>query len=46
MTRTDKYWEAILAQYKKSGLSMPAFCKQIGVTYSHFRIHRNNRQPC
>ena len=30
-------WEAIIAQYKESGLSQPTFCKQNGLSWNQFQ---------
>lgn len=37
MKNQNKYWTKIFSQYKESGLTRPAFCKQAGVPYSQFQ---------
>ena len=42
MSEKTKYWETIIDEYKASGLSQPAFCKQNGLSLnpsSEFRRH-------
>jgi hypothetical protein len=38
MSQCKKYWDAIIEQYKLSGLLQPAFCKQHELSYNHFNI--------
>ena len=37
MSEKIKYWESIIAEYKVSGLSQPAFCKQNGLSCNQFQ---------
>ncbi|MDR3490881.1 MAG: hypothetical protein P4M12_02415 [Gammaproteobacteria bacterium] len=37
MTEKINYWESIIAEYKVSGLTQPAFCKQNGLSYNQFQ---------
>jgi hypothetical protein len=37
MSQRNKYWDAIIEQYKVSGLSQPAFCKQNELSYNQFQ---------
>lgn len=37
MLEKIKYWESIIAEYKASGLSQPAFCKQNGLSCNQFQ---------
>lgn len=37
MSQQIKYWEAIIDEYKTSGLSQPAFCKQNGLSSNQFQ---------
>ncbi len=37
MSEQENYWEAIIAAYKESGLSQPAFCKQNGLSCNQFQ---------
>lgn len=45
MSEQIKYWESIIASYKMSGLSQPAFCKENGLSYNQFqyRWYLHNR---
>lgn len=37
MSKQISYWESIIAEYKVSGLSQPAFCKQNGLSCNQFQ---------
>lgn len=37
MSQRNKYWDAIIEQYKASGLSQPAFCKQNELSCNQFQ---------
>ena len=37
MSEQINYWESIIAEYKVSGLSQPAFCKQNGLSCNQFQ---------
>ncbi len=37
MSEQENYWESIIAEYKVSGLSQPAFCKQNGLSCNQFQ---------
>ena len=37
MLEQIKYWEPIIDEYKASGLSQPAFCKQNGLSLNQFQ---------
>lgn len=37
MSKQINDWESIIADYKVSGLSQPAFCKQNGLSYNQFQ---------
>lgn len=37
MSQENKHWDAIIEQYKASGLSQPAFCKQNNLSYNQFQ---------
>jgi len=37
MPKQISYWESIIAEYKVSGLSQPAFCKQNGLSCNQFQ---------
>ena len=37
MSEQIKYWEPIIEEYKASGLSQPAFCKQNGLSLNQFQ---------
>ena len=37
MSQQKKYWDAIIEQYKASGLSQTAFCKQNELSYNQFQ---------
>jgi hypothetical protein len=37
MSEQMTHWESIIAEYKVSGLSQPAFCKQNGLSYNQFQ---------
>lgn len=37
MSEQITYWESIIAAYKMSGLSQPAFCKQNGLSCNQFQ---------
>lgn len=37
MSEQINYWESIIAEYKISGLSQPAFCKQNGLSCNQFQ---------
>lgn len=45
MSQHTKYWDAIIEQYKLSGLSQPVFCKQNELSYNQFqyRWYLHNR---
>lgn len=45
MPQQTKYWEGIIEQYKLSGLSQPAFCKEHELSYNQFqyRWYLHNR---
>ena len=45
MSQRNKYWDAIIEQYKVSGLSQPAFCKHNELSYNQFqyRWYLHNR---
>lgn len=38
--RKLKYWKAVLADFERSGLSGPAYCKQKGIPYTAFANRR------
>lgn len=44
MQEQIKYWDAIIKEYKASGLSQPAFCKQNGLSLNqfHYRWAQHN----
>jgi len=37
MSQQSKSWDTIIEQYKASGLSQPAFCKQNELSYNQFQ---------
>ncbi|OGT47879.1 MAG: hypothetical protein A3F17_08655 [Gammaproteobacteria bacterium RIFCSPHIGHO2_12_FULL_41_15] len=37
MSKQMTYWESIIAEYKVSGLSQPAFCKQNSLSCNQFQ---------
>lgn len=37
MSQQNKYWDGIIQQYKASGLSRPAFCKENELSYNQFQ---------
>jgi len=37
MSQRNKYWDAIIEQYKASGLSQPAFCKKNELSCNQFQ---------
>ena len=37
MSEKINHWESIIAEYKMSGLSQPAFCKQNGLSCNQFQ---------
>lgn len=37
MSQRNKYWDGIIEQYKASGLSQPAFCKQNELSCNQFQ---------
>ncbi len=37
MSEQINYWESIISEYKISGLSQPAFCKQNGLSCNQFQ---------
>lgn len=37
MSEQNKYWDPIIEEYKASGLSQPAFCKQNGLSLNQFQ---------
>jgi hypothetical protein len=45
MSQRNKYWDAIIEQYKASGLSQPAFCNQndLSCNQFHYRWSLYNR---
>lgn len=40
MSEKVNYWESIISEYKASGLSQPAFCKQNGLSCNQFQYRR------
>lgn len=44
MSEKTKYWDTIINEYKASGLSQPAFCKQNGLSLNqfHYRWSQHN----
>lgn len=45
MSQQNKYWDAVIEQYKASGLSQPDFCKQNELSCNQFqyRWYLHNR---
>ena len=45
MSQQNKNWDFIIEQYKVSGLSQPAFCKENELSYNQFqyRWYQHNR---
>jgi hypothetical protein len=46
MSQRNKYWDDIIEQYRASGLSQPAFCKQNELSCNQFqyRWYLHNRE--
>jgi hypothetical protein len=48
--KSQAYWEQIQAEWKRSGLSQPAFCRERDIEYSTFvywrtKLKENNKLP-